>query len=299
MSPLKVVIVVLNYNRLSDTSECLRSLMQSTYPEVEIVLVDNASRDGSGVALSRLFPTVKVLLAESNLGYAGGMNLGIKHAVSRHAEYVVLLNSDTIPEKNFVGALVQAMENHRNAGAVAGAIYCYPNIEDVWPSAGALSKLRSGGFVDRGLAKKIGATVQSVTFLSGCALALRISVLMDIGPFDERFFMYLEDTELCARLLDKGYKLLFVPDAKIYHRVGIEQAQAYQLYFNARNRFLFNEIATKGIFRYSGLVYLWLVYAIKFAAWLVIAPSWIRWTCAGIHDYYARRFYSGRAFEIH
>jgi GT2 family glycosyltransferase len=227
------------------------------------------------------------------------MNLGINHAISRGAEYVIVLNSDTMPEKNFVGSLVDVMEHDRTTGAAGGAIYCYPNTENIWPSAGALSVWRSGGFVDKSLVKKSEMKVQQVTFLSGCAFVLRVAALVEIGLFDERFFMYLEDTELCARLLARGYKLIFVPYAKIYHRIGSEQVQAHQLYFNVRNRFLFNEMAAKGATRYWGLIYLWFVYGMKFVMWIVIAPSRIRWTWAGILDYLTRNFYSGRAFEIH
>lgn len=251
-----VTAVVLNWCGEDDTRACVESLLAEEYPALEILLVDNGSPDGSGERLHRRFPTLPYLQTGANLGYTGGNNRGIEYALERGAEYVLVLNNDTLVEPGCVRRLVEAALACPSAGAVGPKIVYESDPNRVWFGGGEFSWLRATGLhrnegePDR---DPQGAEPQRVTFLTGCCLLLPAAAIRDVGAFEEDFFAYAEDVDLSLRLRRGGYDLLYQPGARIRHRVELDQAppSPFQIFHRDRNR---NRLARRryGLWRYLG-----------------------------------------------
>jgi GT2 family glycosyltransferase len=233
-----VSVVVLNWCGEQYTADCIRSLQRSAYSALRILLVDNGSPDGSGERLRHAFSEVDYLQTGSNLGYAGGNNRGIERALADGAEYVLILNNDTVADPHCVSWLVRMAESNTRIGAVSPKILYHEDPDRVWFAGGdfsrlrALSRHRGEGGQDRG-DRKPG----DVSFLTGCCLLVRSSVLQTIGGFDESFFAYLEDVDLSLRLLDAGYRLVYEPRARLLHRVPLRnEPSPFQILQRDRNR---------------------------------------------------------------
>jgi GT2 family glycosyltransferase len=233
-----VAVVVSNWNGKEVTEDCLRSLLASDYPDLRVVVVDNGSADGSADYLSLRFPDVVMLRNPVNLGFAGGSNQGIRYALENNADYILLLNNDTVVDRRCVSHLVHTAEGSRLYGALSPKIYYFDPPDRLWYAGGAFSlwrgvtELWGRKAVDRGQYDAL----REVTYVSGCALLARASVLRTVGLLDETFFMYAEDADLSLRIRKAGYRLAYVPMAKLWHKEGFDtrqnsgQAYRYRLY---------------------------------------------------------------------
>lgn len=238
-----VMIVVLNWNRLADTVACLESLSCLDYPARQIVVVDNGSDDGSVEAIRERFPAVALIENEENLGYAAGNNKGVAYALQAGVNFILILNNDTLVDPEMLAHLIAVAEANPQVGAVGPKIYYHAQPGRIWFAGGAINW--QGMFTanvgmdeeDRGQFEE----VKPVDFLPGCALLIKRAAWEDIGPFDSRFFMYWEETDWCARARQAGYDLLFVPQARMWHKVSpVDQSESPRiLYYMTRNRFLF------------------------------------------------------------
>ncbi|MGH7483432.1 MAG: glycosyltransferase family 2 protein [Longimicrobiales bacterium] len=248
MTP-RVVAVVLNWCGEEDTTACVASLLASAYGALEIVLVDNGSPDGSGERLRARFPALPFIQTGANRGYTGGNNRGIEAALGREADYVLVLTNDTVVEPDAVRRLVVAAERSAAAGARVGAagpkILYHDEPGRTWFAGGELLGIRiMGRHLGEGEPDTGGGGGGGegggvpVTFLTGCCLLLPATVVREQGAFDESLFAYLEDVELGIRLAGAGYTLLYVPDARIRHRVarGRGRETPFQVYLRERNR---------------------------------------------------------------
>ena len=243
----KVVVVVLNWNGCEDTLRCLESLSTLDYPNWEALVVDNGSRDGSVVAIRGTYPTVILLEAGKNLGYAGGNNLGIRAALQRNAEFVLLLNNDAVAAPDLLRTLVQAADEHRDAGVFGAKIYLLGDPQRLWyagtrwdPKAQSFVHIGEG-LLDDGAEF---AQVQDTEYASGCAMFFRASAADTVGMLDERFFLLFEEVDWCFRARAAGFRCLFVPEAKVWHRVSASfggRNTALREYFHFRNRLLWAE----------------------------------------------------------
>ena len=243
----RVTVVVLNWNGLADTLACLESLGHSEYPALDRVVVDNGSTDGSVSAIHKRFPAVTVLENKENLGYTGGNNRGLRHALAQGADYALLLNNDTEVAPDMLGRLVEAVESDSQVGLAGPTIYYYGQPDVIW-SAGGMANWRHGSTTmvgvdepDRG---QFGVEPRTVDFASGCALLARSEVLKQVGLLDERFFAYFEEVEWCVRAARAGYKTVHVPAAHIWHKIAPSARAASPLahYYMTRNRLLFLRI---------------------------------------------------------
>ncbi|MBI3006525.1 MAG: glycosyltransferase family 2 protein [Ignavibacteriales bacterium] len=292
----KIVAVVLNYKRPQETVECVRSLVESTYEGVEIVVVDNASSDGSAELIRGLYHRVTVVQAEKNLGYAGGMNLGIRRALQLSATYILIINSDTFVKKDALKLLVQELGERPNAGAASGTFLYYPETNKVWYAGGKLMYWQAHAqtkrtFPDNWLSGT--CKTEEVSFLSGCAIVFRAQSLLEVGLFDERYFMYLEDVDLSARFAAKGLDLLYVPEAVFYHRLFQDVDEPLKVYFSMRNRLLFLN-AQRILDRIVGAVYFSLMLATKVTLWSLTRSDLRRAALLGVTDFFKGRYYEGR-----
>jgi GT2 family glycosyltransferase len=240
----KITVVVLNWNSHKMTAACIRSLQATDGPDFEILVVDNGSTDGSVHILPQEFPQITVLPQRRNLGFAAGCNVGMQHALANDAEYVLLLNNDTIVAQEFIREMLAAIESDPGIGAVCPKIYFADHPDLLW-YAGADFSLWTGRFKIRGWRQIDRGQFdhnQEITQATGCAMLMRCSALHDVGLLDEQFWAYAEDLDWSLRSLQRGYRLMLAPKARIWHHDGAtsvklmgSKSQAIRQFFSARN----------------------------------------------------------------
>jgi len=212
MKTARVAIVVLNWNGWQDTLACIASLQATTYADFRIVLVDNSSTDGSVDHFQRALPSVELLQTGANLGFGGGCNVGIRHALAQGAEFVWLINSDATVDPGALSALVRVADQNPLAGAIGSVLFDADAVTRV--------QLWGGGRVGLWLGRSVHRQAPGpIDFVSGASVLLRSAALKQVGQFDEAsFFMYWEDTDLGFRLRKAGWKLAVAEDSKIWHK---------------------------------------------------------------------------------
>jgi GT2 family glycosyltransferase len=271
MNPAPFVLVItVNHNRRDHTLRTIESLAGMTYPRFEILLVDNGSTDDSVEAVRRMHPGVGIIASATNLGFAGGFNLGLVHGSDQLAELMLIVNNDVIVAPDMLGYLVSSFEN--DMGAVAPMIYYYDRPDVIWSSGFRCHPLTlemTGGQRDR-VATACEETPFQVDYLLGCAMLLNRSALSATGLFDPRFYLYYEDLDLCLRLKASGFRLLTVPSAKIWHKVSGSSGLVSPLrtYHMARSSVLFFRKHARGVQRPAILAYRSGSAARKSADWL-------------------------------
>lgn len=238
-SPL-VYTVLVHYNRLDDTLECIASLKEQTYANQRILFVDNASPDNGPAAVTERFPEIEQLLNEANLGFTGGYNAGMRYALDKGADYVYIVNNDTILSPESVELLVAACAGE-NVGVVSPIIYYYAEPDEIWSAGGKMSNLILEVTDHHGRGQVFTETIER-DFISGCAMMFPRAVIEQVGMFDNDFFWYYEDSDLSYRVKKAGYRQLLVPQAKMWHKVsqsggGVENPT--ERYYMARNSFRF------------------------------------------------------------
>lgn len=206
--------IILNWNGKEYLHACIRSVKEQTYPRMEIILVDNASTDGSVEYLRDLFPDLHLIVSPENLGYGGGNNLGIRKASGR---YLFILNNDTVLEKRCVEFLWRSIETDLRIGATTPKIVLDDQRGTI--DAAGLTIYPDGLSIGRGRLEPEDKYKQTeeVFFGSGCASLCRREMLEEVGLFDGDFFAYAEDTDLGWRARLAGWKSYYVPEAVVYH----------------------------------------------------------------------------------
>lgn len=247
----RTAIVILNWNGLRDTLDCLASLERLDYPDYQVIVVDNGSTDGSIEAIRQRFPSVALLENGQNLGFTGGNNVGLRHALQRGAEYALLLNNDTEVAPDFLRRLVEAVEADAGIGIAGPTIYYHAQPAVIWSAGGAIDWRRGQTCMvglntpDEG---QWGTAPRSVDFVTGCALLIKRAVMEQAGLLDERFFAYFEEAEWCVRACRAGFQIVHVPQAKLWHKITPERRAASPLvhYYMTRNRLLFLKVTKAG-----------------------------------------------------
>lgn len=233
--------IVLTYGGEEITAACIDSLLAQDYASLTTLLVDNASSDGSGERLRVRYPQIRYLNTGANLGYTGGNNRGIAYALERGAEYLLILNNDTVVEPDCVSLLVESTRGLDKVGVVAPKILCYDDPGLIWYAGGDYSVARTVGIHRRAFQRDTpdeGAQIVEVTFATGCAFLMPAGVARETGGFRDEFFMYCEDVELSLRLNREGYRLYYQPAARLLHRESMRRngATPFQIVHRDRNR---------------------------------------------------------------
>ena len=218
----KVCIIILHLKNIPCLAECLASLETVAYGNFDVIIVNNGSDDLRGIAgQSKL--KVEVLTSPSNAGFACGNNLGIREAIKNQADYVLLLNDDTIVSSDFLDILVAEGEKDPLSGMLGPEVLYYGDRERIAFSgakfdraAGTFAFPRSG---ELSPAPGSSAPVES-DYVTGCALLVKKSLIDKVGLLDERFFLYWEDSDWGLRAKKAGFRCLVVPAAKIWHKVS-------------------------------------------------------------------------------
>lgn len=237
-----VVTVILNTNRREDTLACLASLAAGDYARNHILLLDNASSDGSVEAVAGAFPGVEILRLSENLGYAGNNNVGITAALERGADWVFVLNEDTLLDPACISELVRMGEAEPQIGVVGPKVHHAhaPDEPAVIQSAGGLLD-RHWHSVHRGQNEADAGQWDAacdVDWISGCAICVRADAIRKAGLLDDSYFYYWEETEWCIRLGKCGYRIRYAPTAVLQHK-GVQvnyDPKPSVGYYNTRNR---------------------------------------------------------------
>lgn len=238
----KVAIVLINLNQESHTRECILSLQQVTYSAVDIILVDNGSTDGSGGRLHNEFPGIIYRALDRNAGFAGGNNIGMQIALEQNADYIMLLNNDTIVDKGFIEPLVELAEFDRHIAVQCCKIYFYTEPENFW-YAGGLFDIDKAIPSHRGMHERDAGQfdrVEDTDFASGCMFFMRSSAVRNVGLLDDSLFIYFEDSDWCVRARKQGYRVVYNPKATILHKVSVTSGlDTYNyVYLTLRNKLI-------------------------------------------------------------
>ena len=304
----KVSLIIVNYNAKENTLECLQSLrkLSTVGYQLAIIVVDNNSTDDSVVCIKKRFPKIEIIKNRENLGFVGGNNLGIRHALkssssksNSHPEYLLILNNDTLVSENLITELIKKAEKDSRVGIVSPKIYFAKGYEFhkdrykkselgkvIWYAGGKIDWQNMYGYhegvdqVDEGQFNQ----EKEVDFATGCCMLIKRQICEKVGLFDKKFFLYNEDLDLSLRMEKKGYKVVYEPKAYLWHKNAgsSSSGSALQDYYLSRNRLLIG-------WRYAP----WRTKLALFRESMKRLFTGRSWEKKGIRDFYLRKFGKG------
>ena len=252
-----ISIITVNYNQAKVTCELLESLSHITYQNIEIIVVDNASFEGT-LLIETQYPNVKLICSDKNLGFAGGNNLGLKEA---QGKYILFINNDVEVTPDFLEPLVLRLTHLDTTAAVSPKIkYFTPGTTIQYAGSYAVNSftLRNShigtGEIDYGQYNEPRLT----SYAHGACMLVKKSVIDIIGSMEEQFFLYYEEQDWCERMNRNGYNIYYVPQSVVYHKESISTGKNSPLktYYLSRNRILFARRNFKGIRFFISMLYL-------------------------------------------
>jgi GT2 family glycosyltransferase len=233
-------IIMISWNNRDDVLQCLKALQQQTYPNLHLVLIDNASQDGTASAVRKQFPSVHLFKLSHNYGFARAANVGMRFVLAAEGSYVLLFNVDTYFEPDLLEQLIRQMEQYPQLGIISPKIYLHQKPDYLWAVGGKVTPTRlhiyGYGEPDHGQYDAC-----SLDFVMGCAMLMRAKVLQQIGLLDGRFFVFYEEIDLCLRAKTAGWQIAFLPNVQMYHESETStRGHSYiRHFYMARSRFLF------------------------------------------------------------
>ena len=238
-----VWVVVLNRRGRAYTIDCLRAVAALSYPNLSLVLIDNGCEEFSAEEVTQLVPGAHYLRVTINRGFTGGVNLGIQYALGHGGEYVFLLNNDATIEPSAISELIQVAQSDPHIGIV-GAKLLQLDAPGRLESAGLSVDLQRGRIYQIGFGEpddgQYDATMDT-TAVSGGAMLLSRAVLERLSGFDDRYFRYLEDVDVCLRARQAGFRVVFASRARVHHK-GKGMAGGHTspliLYYSVRNHLM-------------------------------------------------------------
>lgn len=240
----RVFIIILNWKDYQTTLSCVESVKSLDYPNFKVVVVDNGSPNESERMLrKKLSKGIHLIQTGENLGYAGGNNLGIRYALNRGADYVLILNPDTLLEPGVLDELVKMAESKPQIGLTGPKLYYADKKNKIWGFGGNIDWLQGiTPMVGQG-EEDTGQFDEAREFdrLTGSCLLIKRRVFDKIGLFPEDYFLYYEETDFCLRARKAGFKLVYVPSAIVWHNAGssVGRDSPTRLYYFARNTLVF------------------------------------------------------------
>ncbi|WP_207432153.1 glycosyltransferase family 2 protein [Sabulibacter ruber] len=240
LSPL-VSIISVNYNQAAVTCDMIASLRKISYPNIEIIIVDNASPSDDPSIIKELYPEVTLLRSSVNLGFAGGNNLGIAQA---SGEYVLFLNNDTEVEPDFLEPFIELFQENPKAGIASPKIIFY-GTDDIIQYAGSKGiNPWTGRSITLGQLEKDNGqydTSSTTVLADGAAMMVPMRVIKEVGLMPELYFLYYEELDWCEMIKRAGYSCHYVAQSKVYHKesMSVGKASVLKTYYMNRNRLLF------------------------------------------------------------
>jgi hypothetical protein len=328
----KVAIIILNWNGWWDTIECLESVFRITYPNYQVIVVDNGSSNDSVEKIKawaegkqevltpesthplyylshppviKPIPCIRYSVKEAeiggnpelekeifnlsqttnykpliliqtgtNLGFAGGSNVGIKYVLAKHDfDSIILLNNDVVIAHDAVSILVNARLKYGDESIFGGRIYYYSDPEKIWYDGGHFYEwLGRTVHINMGKRDIRDVADREVNFITFCYVLIPTKILKEIGLLDERYFMYVEDLDYCYRIWKRGFKLYHIPSSKIWHKVGAsvgEEASSFSAYWIMRNRIRFIKNKLPFLKRLTALLFIALTRIYRFPTFLI------------------------------
>jgi GT2 family glycosyltransferase len=261
MSTPRVSIITINYNQAPVTCALLDSLRKVTYPNVEVIVVDNGSAEDAATVIPPRHPEVKFIKSQQNLGFAGGNNLGISASTGK---YLMFLNNDTEVDSGFLEPLVSFLETNPKAGVASSKIIYY-NSGEIIQYAGSTSinpftgRNKRLGFMEKDRGQH--NTLRETDLAHGAAMMVPKSVIERAGTMPEFFFLYYEEVDWCESIKKAGYKIYYIPASKVYHKesMSIGKKSTLKTYYMTRNRVLFMRRHTTGLVKIF-----WLLFFVSF-----------------------------------
>ncbi len=223
-----VFCIILSWNGKALTIDCIRSVLKSDYPNYTIIVVDNASADGSAQAIQSTFRdeigSGKIILIEnpSNKGFAAGNNTGIGVAIQKQADFIFLMNNDTLADKQLISFLISAMDSRQEIGITGPKIYYFEPADQIWFAGGEI-------FLHKAISRHTGIrsrdtgqhdTPKICDYITGCAMMIRKSVFEKIGMLDTTYPLYSEDADFCMRAKKAGFLCFYEPRGKMWHKIS-------------------------------------------------------------------------------
>jgi GT2 family glycosyltransferase len=258
-----VWVIVLNWNNAPDTVACLESVSRSDYPNYQVLLVDNGSSDDSVRVIQETYPGITVVQLPENLGYAEGNNRGIRCALDLEADYVLILNNDTVVAADMLDHLVAVAETDPRIGILGPTVYDL-EVRDRLCAAGSIILWATGTTRHRGVLQtardcQLPLSPEPADFLVGTGLLLSRACVQAIGCFDPQYYLNFEDVELSTRAWRNGYAVAYVPRAAMWHKVSatLGQASPANTYYMTRNALRFFWLCAPHCLR--GVAVSWLV----------------------------------------
>lgn len=241
MAAPATAVVVLTWNGRANLERLLPTLVTSDHPDLRILVVDNASRDGTADWVAANYPECILVRNDANLRFAGGNNRGAERAAAEGAEVVVLLNDDTTVRSDSLRRLTEPFAADPGLG-IAGPRICHLDApERIWFGGGELAWW-TGWVGHRALRRDIDAGADPAgptDWVTGCALAVRAEVWRDLGGLDEGYYIYTEDVDFCVRARRAGWRLTYVPESTVLHAVSAStggQDSGFKAYHKTRSR---------------------------------------------------------------
>lgn len=276
----RLAAIIVNYNGLSDTLECIKSLNSSDI-DVYPIIIDNGSANSESEKLRNMFPDVKVIETGRNFGFAGANNIGIRFAISNGFTHVLLINNDTIVEKNTISTMLAKCNENC---VVTCLIKYYSDKSSYWFAGGYISRL-TGNSKHYTNPKKNHK--KYCNFASGCCMLIPTQVIKKVGLLDDSYFMYYEDADYCIRLEEYQIPIVLETNAVIYHKVGKSSGgnqSAFSIYYLTRNRLRLVKIHKKYFFITAFLYSLISRYMRMFQLWVKKDSRWKAFR-NGINDF--------------
>lgn len=230
----RITVIIVNWNGKRFLSECLNSLRNQTYQDFSTIVVDNGSEDGSTAFIAENFPEVRLIRLSCNTGFAVANNIALKQV---DTEYAALLNNDAVADKSWLQTLMTALDDQTDAGLAASKMLFYDAPKVIDRVGDAYSDAGTGLLRGRGMPATSYNMPERIFGACAGAALYRMSMLNDIGLFDEDFFLLYEDVDLSFRAQLNGYPCLYVPNAVVYHKASatIVHDSPTSVYFSHRN----------------------------------------------------------------
>ncbi len=238
MSDPLLFIIVLSNKRKDDTFACISSLLKSDYSNLKIILLDYELPGNTAQIIHQRHPQVQIIPLTENLGYAGNNNIGIRAAMEQGAEWLLILNDDTILDPSCLSSLVQVGESDSEIGIVGPMVYHFEEPDVIQSAGGSFDRYWYGFHLgmnetDQGQFPE----PREVEWISGCAILVRRELIENVGALDADYFLYWEELEWCIRAAQAGWRIFHVPHAKLWHK-GVNrnyQPRPYVTYYMTRN----------------------------------------------------------------
>ncbi len=261
-----VYAVITHWNSLDDTTECLETVLASDYPDLKIIIVDNGSTDDSPEKLAQIYPTVpQINIGDNGVAITEAYNTGIEYSLTRGADYILMLNNDIVIDPQMVTLLVDASEANPTIGVVTPKIYYYDRPEIIWFAGGLRSRFDFGAYATHEGESDTpsNSVAREVDYAWACGMLMSRSLLEKMGLFDPRFYLYYDDVDTSYRAQQAGYKLWYVPEAKMWHKVSHSTGSAQFTYIWARSKMRLYRKHTRGFHQTSLILYAFLHGAIR------------------------------------